>query len=329
MAKSERQKLKLLYICKILTEESDETHCISTNELIERLAREDIQAERKSIYSDIRSLQEFGMKIEQRKSRRGGGYYLKNRDFDTAELKLLVDAVAASRFITRDRSRKLIEKLEKKACVHDARQLKRQVFVQNRVKTQNESVFENADKIHQAIADNVNITFHYFEWTIDKTMSFRKDGEKYRVSPWALTVSGENYYLVSFEPESNRIKHFRVDKMADIELLKTKREGRDQFEQFDIGEYTNRQFGMFGGDEEPVTIQFPNTLVGVVLDRFGREIDIRKRDEDHFSVRPMVAVTNQFFGWLAGLGPEVRILMPERVRKEYHTYLREIIEQDD
>lgn len=328
MAKSEKQKLKLLYISKFLMEESDEKHCISTSELIERLAKEDIQAERKSIYSDIKSLQDFGMEIKQNKSRKGGGYYLVNRDFDTSELKLLVDAVSASRFITRERSRKLIEKLEKKACIHDAKQLKRQVFVQNRIKTQNESVFENADKIHQAIAENLNIAFHYFEWNIDKTMSFRKNGEKYMVSPWALTVNEENYYLVSYEPESGIIKHFRVDKMADIEILKSKREGRDQFEQFDIGEYSNKHFGMYSGDIEPVTIQFPNRLIGVALDRFGKEIDIRKRDAEHFSIRPNVSVSGQFYGWIAGLGPEVRILMPERVKQSYREHLKKILEQE-
>lgn len=329
MAKSENQKLKLLYLYKILLEETDEKHCMTAQKLIKRLDKEGIQAERKSIYSDIQYLTEFGYHIEKNNSRTEGGYYLKDREFELSELKLMADAISASRFITKDKSKKLIEKLEKCACSYDAKQLKRQVYVTNRVKTQNESVFKNADLLHKAIAENNQIKFHYFEWTIDKKMSFRKNGEFYDVSPWALNVSDENYYLIGFDNENDMIKHYRVDKMTDITIVNEKRLGKDNFAQFDPGVYTSKLFGMYGGEEKLITILFPNHLIGVVLDRFGHDIDIRIRDEEHFSVRLTLEVSNQLYGWLAGMGPEVQIMMPIDEKNKYIEYLTTLLTSYD
>lgn len=329
MAKSEKQKLKLLYIYKILAEESDAEHCISTQKLISLLDKEGINAERKSIYSDIQYLNDFGYKIEKNTSRINGGYYLKERQFELSELKLMADAVSASRFITRDRSKKLIDKIEKCACSFEAKVLKRQVYVTNRIKTQNESVFENADLIHKAIAENCRISFHYFEWTIDKKMYFRKNGELYDVSPWALNVSSENYYLIGYDDNTSSVKHYRVDKMADISIKYEKRLGKEYFEQFDLSEYTNKLFGMFGGEEQLLTIQFPNNLVGVALDRFGHDIDIRKRDDNHFSIRVNLEVSQQLYGWLAGMGPDVKILLPIEENKKYINYLLSLIKANE
>jgi len=329
MAKSENQKLKLLYIYKILCEETDENHCISTKDLISRLERYSIKAERKSIYDDIQSLIDFGYAIEKNNRKTDGGYYLKKRDFETAELKLMADAISASKFITKEQSKKLIDKLEKMACIHDAKKIKRQVFVANRIKTSNESVFDNADVIHNAIALNNQISFRYFEWTIDKKMQFRKNGGRYVVSPWAVTINAENYYLIAYDAENEMIKHYRIDKMKDIEAVDDKRQGKDFFVSFDVADYANKQFGMFSGEEQPVTIQFPNHLIGVVLDRFGTQVVTRQRDDAHFSVRANLQVSPQLFGWLAGMGSDVKILMPESVKNEYKTYLMNIIENSD
>lgn len=327
MPKTSNQKLKLLYIIKILSEQTDEQHYMSAGRLIEELAKYDIKAERKSIYDDMNQLMDFGYDIVLVKSRTNGGYYLASREFELAELKLLVDVVQSSRFITLKKSKELIQKLEKMASREEAKQLQRQVYVANRVKTANESIYYNVDDIHKAIQNNAQIRFQYLEWNLEKQLVPRKEGRRYQVSPWALTCKDENYYLIAHDKEENKIKHFRVDKMGNIEVLEEeKREGSDLFERFDIADYANKTFGMFGGTEEVVTLQFHNSLIGVVMDRFGKEVSVRKREEDTFSVRVKVAVSGQFFGWLTGLGEKVKIVAPEDTVRQYRKYMENIIQ---
>lgn len=328
MAKSSNQKLKLLYLIKILSEKSDENHCLSAQRLIDELSRYDIKAERKSIYDDINCLNYFGYDIIYVKSRTDGGYYLASRDFELPELKLLVDAVQASRFITLKKSKELISKIEKLAGPYDAKQLQRQVLVAGRIKAENESIYYNVDKIHNAIQDNTQISFIYLTWNSGKELKPRKDGHLYRMSPLALTWKDENYYLIAYDDEENKIKHFRVDKMSRIsQLSEIPRQGLEEFGKLDVAEYTNKTFGMFGGEATAVTLLMPETMAGIVLDRFGKEITIRKVSEGIISIRIMVAVSNQFYGWLTGLGKDVTVLSPEHVRKEYQDYLEEILEQ--
>lgn len=292
MAKSANQKLKLLYLLKILTEKTDENHCMSVQELIGELSAYDISAERKSIYSDMECLICFGYDIVYIKARNGGGYYLAGREFELPELKLLVDAVQSSRFITQKKSRELISKIEKLAGPYEGKQLQRQVFVAGRVKTENESIYYNVDRIHNAIQDNAPVTFTYLVWNAKKELVPRREGKKYRISPWALTWQDENYYLIAYDDEDERIKHFRVDKMSRIsELSQEKRKGVEAFKEFDVAEYTNRTFGMFGGEQEIVTLQFPEDMIGIVLDRFGKDIDIRKTGGGIVNVRIKAAVS--------------------------------------
>lgn len=328
MAKSPNQKLKLLYLVKILTEQSDEDHCLSAQALIDALAAYDIKAERKSIYDDIAQLNDFGYDIVLVKSKSGGGYYLAGRDFELAELKLLVETVQASRFLTVKKSRELIGKIEKLASKAEAGQLQRQVYVANRIKTANESIYYIVDDIHRAIQNNEQIFFQYLEWNLAKELVPRRDGRQYRVSPWALTCKDENYYLIAHDGEEDKIKHFRVDKMGKIEILEgVKREGAALFERFDIADYANKTFGMYGGQEETVTLEFENRFIGVVIDRFGKDVPVRQRDEEHFTVRVNVAVSGQFFGWLTGLGAGARIVSPGEVAQAYRDHLEDVIAQ--
>lgn len=328
MAKSPNQKLKLLYLLKILTEQSDEAHCLSAQALIEALAAYDIKAERKSIYDDIAQLIDFGYDIVLVKAKAGGGYYLAGREFELAELKLLVETVQASRFLTVKKSRELISKIEKLASKAEAGQLQRQVYVANRIKTANESIYYIVDDIHKAIQNNVQISFQYLEWNLEKELVPRKEGKIYQISPWALTCKDENYYLIAHDEEENKIKHFRVDKLGHVKVLEgVKRQGAELFERFDIADYANKTFGMYGGREETVTLAFENRLIGVVMDRFGKEAAVRKRDEEHFSVRVRVAVSGQFFGWLTGLGIGAQITAPDGVAREYREYLNQVLGQ--
>ncbi len=328
MARSGNQKLKLLYLLKILTEQSDEEHCMSAQALIEALAAYEIKAERKSIYDDIAQLIDFGYDIVLVKAKTGGGYYLAGRDFELAELKLLVETVQASRFLTVNKSRELISKIEKLASKAEAGQLQRQVYVANRIKTANESIYYVVDDIHRAIQNNRQISFQYLEWNLNRELVPRRDGRPYQVSPWALTCKDENYYLIAHDSEEDKIKHFRVDKMAKIRVLEeTKREGAALFERFDIADYANKTFGMYGGQEETVTLLFENHLIGVVMDRFGKEAAVRIRDEAHFSVRVRVAVSGQFFGWLTGLGEGAVIAAPAAVQEAYRMHLEKTLAQ--
>lgn len=325
MAKSAGQKLKLLYIIKLLSETTDEKHPASTADIIAYLDANGIHSERKSIYDDIDKLCEFGYDIIQVHSRLGGGYYMAGREFELAELKLLVDAVQSSRFITTRKSRSLIRKLEQMAGKYDAGKLQRQVFVAGRIKTENESIYYNVDSIHRAIQENKQICFQYLDWNLRKQLVPRVNAER-TVSPWALIWREENYYLAAYDSTDGVMKHFRVDKMGKTAVLEQKREGMEQFARVDPASYTNQTFGMYSGEEESVTLQFPNRLAGVVLDRFGREADIRPMTDRIFRVRVKVAVSGQFFGWLAGIGREAVVVSPASVKEQYSKWLSDIVE---
>ena len=297
MPKSSNQKLKLLYLKKIMQEKTDENHPITVPQIIAELARYDIQAERKSIYDDLEALRVYGLDIECVKSKTTG-YYIASREFELPELKLLADAVASSRFITEKKSKELIKKIESLASMHEAKQLQRQVYVMGRVKTMNEKIYYNVDEIHQAIADNRQIAFKYFEYTVDKEKRYRHDGEKYVVSPYALSWDDENYYLIAYYPKYPNLSHFRVDKMESIESLEELRLSMPDTKDFNLAEYSKKVFGMFSGEEEQIRIRFDNSLIGVVLDRFGQDVIISKVDENSFVISICACISPTLLGWL-------------------------------
>ena len=324
MAKGINQKLKLLYIVKILEEKTDEAHPMSTSRLIEELAKYEIGAERKSIYDDIAQLIDFGYDIVTNKSKRDGGYYMAARQFELSELKLLVDSVQASRFITAKKSRDLITKLESFVSDYEKIQLKRDVYVNNRIKTDNESIYYVINDIYEAMLLNKKIAFKYMDWNIDKKMVARKNGKEYEVSPFALTIKDENYYLIAYDDQAGIIKHYRVDKIKDERVLDTKRTGNEKFENFDVATYANRSFGMYGGETQTVTLGFEHRFAGIIIDRFGTDIDIRKIDNEWANARVEVALSGQFYGWITSLGGNVVIESPVSVRDDYMTFLNRL-----
>ena len=315
MAKSSNQKLKLLYIVRYLLQHSDEEHPVSTAAIIEELAKNDISAERKSIYDDIESLRLFGLDIIQLKGK-NGGYYIGERDFELPELKLLVDSIQSSKFITEDKTYKLIKKLEGLASVYDGQLLQRQVYVANRVKSMNESIYYAVDVVSDAITQNRKIRYKYFEYTVEKERRYRHEGAFYEVSPFALIWDDENYYMLAWDSSAEKMKHYRVDKMEKVSLTDTEREGINEFEKVDMSAYTKTVFGMFGGEEQKVKLRFANHLVGAVLDRFGRNTIIIKDGEEHFTFTVNVVVSQQFLAWVFGFGTEAEIISPDEVREE-------------
>lgn len=311
--KNENQKLKALYLLKVLSEKTDEDHALSMAELIDELNEYGITAERKSLYTDMQALSDMGYDIIKTGSAKTAGYKLVSRDFELAELKLLVDAVQSSKFITKAKSNGLIKKLETLCSENEAKQLHRQVYVEDRVKSMNEAILYNVDAIHNAINENKKISFKYWNWSVDKKMELRKDGAEYIVSPWGLSWDDQNYYLIAFDDTDKKIKHYRVDKMLNIEVLDEKREGKNSYRDLNMAEYSRKQFGMFGGEELTVTIECENRFAGVMIDRFGKDVTLIKRDKEHFAVCPKVAVSEQFIGWIISLGTGVKLTGPNEV----------------
>ncbi len=320
MAKGENQKLKLFYLAKILQEKTDEEHSLTRQEIQDELQKNGVSAERKSLYDDLRELDKFGIEVVGEQEGREYRYKVVSRLFELAELKLLVDAIQSSKFITEKKSRELIKKLESMVSEHQAKTLRRQVFVQGRIKTMNESIYYSVDTIHSAIAENRQIRFQYYAWNIKKETELRHGGKFYNVSPLGLSWDDENYYLVAFDGEADKVKHFRVDKMLRISMTDEKREGASDLKSLNMADYAKINFGMFGGEETAVTIEFDNRLVGVLIDRFGKDISIRPVDKEHSRTTVHAAISSQFFGWLCGLGDGVKITGPEHVVEEMREF---------
>jgi predicted DNA-binding transcriptional regulator YafY len=321
MAPSSFQKLKILYVMDFLLKNSDENHPVTVAQLVAELASHGISAERKSIYDDIESLRDYGMDIIQTGAGKSSGYYVASREFELPELKLLVDSVQSSKFITYKKTMSLIKKIENLTSVYAAQSLSRQVYVKNRIKTMNESIYYNVDEIHRGIAANRKIRFHYFEYTVQKDRRFRRDGAWYIISPYALSWDDENYYMVGFDSDADRIKHFRVDKMTDIDITEEARDGQEIYAAMDMGEYARKTFGMFTGEETSVRLRFENELVGAVIDRLGRDAMLIPDGEDHFTVRADVVVSPQFFAWVCGFGNRAKILDPEHVAEQMRRHV--------
>lgn len=301
---------------KIMLEKTDEYHGLTMQQILQELALYDIKAERKSIYMDFEDMSRLGVEVVCDRQGRDHLYHVTGRQFELPELKLLIDAVQSSKFITEKKSRQLIDKVKSLASENEANELSRQVYVHGRIKTMNESIYYNVDDIHNAINNDQKIRFKYYKWSINKRLVARHGGDYFYVSPWALTWDDENYYMIAFDDLSREIKHYRVDKMDKIDILDEKREGRTLFRNFDMAAYAKMNFGMFGGEIKKVTIEFPDEMCGVFIDRFGKDISFRKAGSGRSLVAVNVAISNQFFGWILSLGPDVKIVKPDDVVKQ-------------
>lgn len=316
MAKGRNQKLKLLYLTKIFMEKTDESHALTLAEITTLLNGYDVTADRKTLYLDFEELKHYGLDIISEQRGKTVVYYLASRDFELAELKLLVDSVQSSKFITEKKSNSLIKKLESLVSEHESKQLHRQVITSGRVKTMNESILINVDSIHSAINNNRQISFQYFQWTSDKQRELRHEGQRYTISPWHLVWDNENYYMIGYDSDSEMIKHFRVDKMLHISSHDEKREGLKKMKEFNIATYSRTLFGMLGGESTRVTLQCRNSMAGVIIDRFGKDTVMFPHDEEHFIAYVEVVPSDQFLGWILGLSSLVKIMEPFSVVKQ-------------
>ena len=325
MAKSPNQKTKLLHLARMLLRQTDEDHPLTVAQIIEGLARADIKAERKSIYDDLEALRLFGLDVQCRKGK-APGWFIGSREFELPEVKLLMDAVQSSRFITQKKSDALIRKLESLASVHQAGQLQRQVYVSGRIKVMNESIYYNIDKLHTAIAAQKAITFKYFDYDLTRQKVFHRDGKRYTVSPYGLIWNNENYYLVAFDHANRDMRHYRVDKMTEIAVTCLERKGKDQYPDFQLAQYGQKHFGMYSGPELMVTLRGRRDKAGLVWDRFGQDVILVPDGEEHFTVTLPVVVSPQFFGWLMGLDGSLTITAPRQAVQAYRQKLNAALE---
>lgn len=328
MSKGTKQKYKLVYLIKIMEELTDDEHALTMSEILAELESYGITAERKSIYDDFEAMRELGYDVIGDESGRYYAYFLGSRDLELPELKILTDLIGSSKFLTEKKSRALIKKLEKFTSVYNAKTLDRQVTVSNRVKTMNENIYLNVDVIHTAIAENSQIRFKYFAINPEGEAEFKRDGDFYYMSPWSLLFNDENYYLIAYDDDDKKIKHFRVDKMTKMCLVDAEREGGNAFKKFDVVKYAKSTFGMYSGEMKRVKMEFSNELAGVVTDKFGKDVTMIRSGKNHFTVNEEVQVSNMFFGWIMGLGDGARIIGPESVveaireesRKQFDKY---------
>lgn len=311
MPSSPNQKLKLLYLMKILLERSDEDGALTMQQIIAALSEYHINAERKSIYSDIELLRQFGIDIETHKSKTVS-YYVGEREFELPELKLLVDAVQSSHFITTKKSRKLIKKLSALTSISQAKQLNRQVVIAERPKTINENVYYSIDAIHVAINEKCKICFKYFDYDVDKQRIYRKEGKLYSQTPVALCWNDDKYYLICYSEKYRDFTHFRVDRMENVKICDEPADAFDE-SQFNVGDYTKKFFGMYGGDIVKATLWFDSSLVSTVLDKFGAEVPLCK-DGDAFKIHVEVSNSPVFLSWIFQFGEKAAILGPESLK---------------
>lgn len=327
MSRGTNQKFKLYHLKNIMMAKTDDEHALTMPQILEELEKYDVTAERKSIYTDLQDLEKLGIEITSEQVGKYTYYSVCGRQFELPELKLLVDAIQSSKFITVKKSNELIRKLETFCSEWEAGQLQRQVFVQGRIKTMNESIYYSVDTIHAAIAENKQIKFKYFQWNIKKEPEYKYDGKFYHVSPWALIWDDENYYLVGYDAPAGKIKHYRVDKMTNISMVDKTREGKDHFKQWNSADYAKKNFAMFGGEEADVTIQLENSMCGVFIDRFGKDISFIPVDANHSTVRLKVALSEHFIGWIFALGDKVKIVGNKNVVDKVNAEIDRLIKQ--
>ncbi len=324
MPKSDNQKLKIFYILDYLKQNSHQDHPVRAAELISILDRNfGISCDRKTVYSDIAALQDYGVDIVSIPGK-NGGYYIASRNFELPELKLLIDAVQSSRYLTEKKSRELIEKLCAECSIHDARLMRRDMLVSGRVKSMNETIYYNVDAIQDAIAQNRQISFRYFDWGIDGKRKYRS--RDYDASPYGLCQDNENCYLLALSPRHG-VTSYRVDRMAEIRIKQELRAPCPELSGKALVQHANRLFQMYSGDETVVKLRFHNSMINAVIDRFGTDTMLIPDGEEHFTFTAPVAVSPMFLSWVIGFGRLAKVVYPQSVVDACVRMCQEALEQ--
>lgn len=317
-------KLKLLHLADILRHETDEYNLLSVSELIKKLAEHGISANRKTLYEDIEILKEYGMDIYTHKSSGAANmYHLAHRDFELPELKLLVDTIQFSQFVTPKKSKELIHKLSGLSSVHQANQLKRSIIITDTLKCLNESIYYLIDAIHNAILQGRKISFKYFNHTADKKKAYRNGGKPYIVSPYTMACSNNNYYLIAFHEKYDDYSQFRIDRMEKIAVTDEPR--RELPKGFKMEKYVQKVFSMYNGELKEIEIIFDNSLINTAIDRFGKRAQFTKVDDKHFSVKATLSISPTFFSWLFQFGGKAKLVAPQDVKDELKAHVEKFM----
>ncbi len=317
MAGSNQSKLKLLYLSKILYEHSDEENPLSINEIISKLNKYGINAERKSVYSDLNLLEDFGIDIC-RVQGKNYGYFIGSREFEVPELRLLIDAIQSAKFITPKKSKELIKKIEGLTSKNNSKKLETQIFMNDRIKYDNEEIFYSVDRIHNAIEENKMVSFKYYKYDLNKNREFRNGGMEYLVNPYALTWFDDNYYLVGNYHKYDNISHYRIDRICSVNVLDKLRrsftELVDYKNYFNTADYSKKIYNMFSGELQKIEVKFENYLIDAVIDRFGIDVSLLKEDEESFIVHTEAVISDGLVSWLLIFGDSVEVIAPKSLR---------------
>ena len=307
---------RTLLVFKYLWENTDDNHPATIAEIIEYLESQGIVVkDYRVIQKEIADLAAFGIDIVIRR-KRSYEYSIGGRHFDLAEVKLLVDAVQSSRFISKKQSKELIGKLSAFVGPENANIIKRQLYVDQRFKATNESVLRSVDSIQGAIAKRTKVMFQYFDYSPTKKKVARHEGQFYRVSPYSLLWSGDNYYMVGHSEEKDQIKKFRIDRIDNLSLLDEPCVKPPK--SYRVGDFFSQEFSMLSGTAREVELLVENALMNSIIDRFGEKVKTEIVDDDHFKVIVTVSLSSTFYGWLFASKGKIRILRPKEAIDEFH-----------
>ena len=321
MAKENSQKIKLLKLIEMFRQETDEQHPMLATTVCKRLAEMEISCDRRTLTKDIATLNEFGYEVMSAMVGHEKAYYVEDRSFSVPELKILIDAVQAASFITEKKTAQLIDKLADLGGGHRAALLKSNMIYFNTLKHRNEAIFYNVDYLEAAIEKKVKVIFRYFDLNENGEKVYRRDKHHYVVEPVALVFNDENYYLVAYSGKHDSVSHYRIDKMDGVEVIEDAVCDKALELRDSLRGYTEQLFGMYGGPQESVTLQFNNDLIGVVFDKFGEDTKMIRVGENACVATVKVQISPAFWGWVLGFAGQMKILSPENAVSEYKTQI--------
>lgn len=351
------QKVKPYIVLQYLLKMTDDEHVQSAVEICAYLNECGISAERRSIYRDIEEINKVALMLEENctiseaeemllddeddelklvvYNKTKKGFHVRQRHFDVNDIRLLAESIYSSKFLTEAQTKRLVDVACEFVSDYQAEKIRHNVFLTDRVKTNNKSVLNNISIINEAMSKEIEgekhipekISFKYLKYTIDNVGNQveRRQGAKYVVSPFQLLINDGHYYLLAYDDYSKDIRTYRVDRMKGVSFTGEPREGKETFDEIDLHTYTQRVFSMFGGEQKLVTLRFINPLLDTVVDRFGKEgVIYKKVDDTHFSVTAKVEISDQFYGWLLGFGKKVKVLAPDTVTEQFKNYIDKI-----
>ena len=328
MANNAFQKQRLLCLMRILQTETDASQGLSMPQIIQRLEQEGISAERKALYRDIDALRSAGFDIR-KLSARPVQYALIRSELGIDDVMMLVDVVQSSPFLTERKSNQLVKSLKRLVSDREQKKLAKRVHVQGRIRNQNDSVFHSVDKIHEAMQLRRKIEFLYYSYDTKLKQKARHDGKLYVVTPVKVVYADDNYYLAAYDDEDGKVKTYRIDRMQITQTSDERATRNAEIANYDFEEFSYQSFGMFHGNPKTVTLRVKPDLMDVIVDRFGRKVELMKSTESYADVRVNVQVSPQFFGWIAGLNNGVTIRTPKKVTTEYQDWLRSLLESPE